>query len=160
MVIFLTFPDDPLAVLRTQKMYISLSCFAYIGTCYVNSQGLWEFVGLEWKLGFVLFLDKNCPASTHLEILVNHRCFMNMCIWPKIGVNIVVIRVYIYIWSIWVWLYVHTQCVCYVYLPFVYPKWRYAMLQKSEYLGFYTQNEEVPEDRQEITSCSLAVTFF
>lgn len=113
MVIFLTFPDDPLAVLRTQKMYISLSCFAYIGTCYVNSQGLWEFVGLEWKLGFVLFLDKNCPASTHLEILVNHRCFMNMCIWPKIGVNIVVIRVYIYIYMEHMGMIVcpHSMCV-------------------------------------------------
>ena len=47
----------------------------------------------------------------------------------------------------------HSMCVRYVYLPFVYPTSRYAMLQKSEYLGFHTQNE-APENRQEIQPTS------
>ena len=134
-------------------MYISLSCLAYRNLFCKLSRPL----GICWfrvEVGIcTVFRKKNCPASTHSEILVNHRCFMNMCIWPKISVNIVVIRIYIYIWSIWVWLCVHTQCVCVMFIYHLYTQHVGMLCSKPLSTWVYTQNE-APENRQEITSCS------
>ena len=66
MVTFLTsFPDDPLAVLRTQKMYISLSCLAYRNVLCKLSRPL-EICWFRVEVGICTVFRKKLPCKNTL----------------------------------------------------------------------------------------------
>lgn len=66
MVTFLTsFPDDSLAVLRTQKMYISLSCLAYRNVLCKLSRPL-EICWFRVEVGICTVFRKKLPCKNTL----------------------------------------------------------------------------------------------